>query len=74
VLPVLSGSPGLFLDCKRFLYFKMALKTALLSVLGFVALTNASVIHQRTSKPAHAQYYNKKTSRELIRHGFDSQD
>lgn len=52
----------------------MALKTALLSVLGFVALTNASVIHPRTSKPAHAQYYNKKTSRELIRHGFDSQD
>ncbi|KAJ4032207.1 hypothetical protein NW761_012765 [Fusarium oxysporum] len=40
----------------------MTLKTALLSVLGFVALTNASVIHPRTSKPAHAQYYNKKTS------------
>ncbi|KAF5671138.1 serine-type carboxypeptidase [Fusarium denticulatum] len=40
----------------------MGLKTALLSVLGFVALTNASVIHPRTSKPAYSQYYNKKTS------------
>ncbi|KAM0085933.1 hypothetical protein ACKRZS_001734 [Fusarium odoratissimum] len=51
----------------------MGLKTALLSVLGFVALANASVIHPRTSKPAHAQYYNKKTSRELMtQYEFDT--
>ncbi|KAF5663629.1 serine-type carboxypeptidase [Fusarium heterosporum] len=40
----------------------MSLKATLLSVLGFVALTSASIIHPRAHKPTNSQYYNAKSS------------